>query len=907
MFGASDRISAWARRDPARYSSRSVTTENDRYDPLSRRFVGWTLRHGRALWLAALLTSVLAGWRTVHLYRNLRSDIEELLPRNAPSVVAIQELRRRIPGLQFLGVIVDAGPDASPERMAAARRLIDDLAARVRAYPRHLIGNLRLGIAAERAFIEGHAAELLDIEDLHLIRERIDARLHYEYGRETGTLLDDSEGPPPLDFSDIERRYQARAPTSRLDGDRFGNAHLGTTLLLIETGTFSTGATESAELIDRVEADLRDLGGPGAYAPGLAIGYTGDVAISAEETAALVADLTLSSLLVMGAVVLVLLLYFRWWPAALVLTAPLAIATLCAFALANLLGVRDLNSNTAFLGSIIVGNGINFGIIQLGRYVEERRRHLGVEEALVTALWGTRTGTLSAALAAGVAYASLMAMQFRGFQQFGVIGGIGMVLCWVFTATLTPPLVAWLDRAPAFPERIGARWGSGHGVMRALSSCVSRYPRAIVGVALVLTIGALVRVRGFGEGQLEHDLSRLRRADTWKSGEGYWGAKMDTLLGQYLTPTAILADTEVGARRVARELRTAMDKAPLSEMVAMVRTADDFLAPDAAERRTEIEAIRRKLTPNIRERLTPEQRDRVDRMLGTTMPPPITIDQIPDTLLKGLREMDGTIGRVVLVYPKPTAALWDGPRNSAFVEALRTVARVARPSDGRDARVAGGPPLTADITVSMNRDGPLASALAFGGVALTVLALFRFGVATPFVLGALVLGVLWLVALAMVMRIRINFINFIAFPITFGIGVDYAVNVMGRYLRDGSRSVVGAIRDTGGAVALCSMTTMIGYSSLLVAENRGLFLFGFLAVLGEVTCLTAAVVVLPAALILFRGGDSPDVGGQADQPPADPDDGGGAIARREAGATTTPTPVDGAPGSPAAVGARSGP
>jgi len=100
--------------------------------------------------------------------------------------------------------------------------------------------------------------------------------------------------------------------------------------------------------------------------------------------------------------------------------------------------------------------------------------------------------------------------------------------------------------------------------------------------------------------------------------------------------------------------------------------------------------------------------------------------------------------------------------------------------------------------------------------------------------------------------IKINFINFIAFPITFGIGVDYAVNVMARYLRDGERDVARAIRGTGGAVGLCSMTTIIGYSSLLVAQNVGLFLFGLLAVLGELTCLTTAVVVMPAVLQLVR-------------------------------------------------------
>ena len=49
--------------------------------------------------------------------------------------------------------------------------------------------------------------------------------------------------------------------------------------------------------------------------------------------------------------------------------------------------------------------------------------------------------------------------------------------------------------------------------------------------------------------------------------------------------------------------------------------------------------------------------------------------------------------------------------------------------------------------------------------------------------------------------------------------VDYAVNVMARYLGDSGRDVGAAIRGTGGAVSLCSVTTIIGYSSLLVAKN----------------------------------------------------------------------------------------
>ena len=91
-----------------------------------------------------------------------------------------------------------------------------------------------------------------------------------------------------------------------------------------------------------------------------------------------------------------------------------------------------------------------------------------------------------------------------------------------------------------------------------------------------------------------------------------------------------------------------------------------------------------------------------------------------------------------------------------------------------------------------------------------------------------------------------NFLNFVVLPITFGIGVDYAVNIVQRYRQGGSLEKV--LRETGSAVALCSLTTVIGYASLMVADSQALAGFGLLAALGEVTCLFTALFVLPAWL-----------------------------------------------------------
>src|SRR5579872_7104087 len=97
-----------------------------------RAFVLWTLRHGRLLWALALVLAIPAATRTASLYVHLRSEIEQLLPREAPSVRALDEMRARSPGLHFLGVVAEASDAAD---LPSAEHFVDDLAARIRAYP----------------------------------------------------------------------------------------------------------------------------------------------------------------------------------------------------------------------------------------------------------------------------------------------------------------------------------------------------------------------------------------------------------------------------------------------------------------------------------------------------------------------------------------------------------------------------------------------------------------------------------------------------------------------------------------------------------------------------------------------------------------------------------------------------
>jgi hypothetical protein len=213
--------------------------------------------------------------------------------------------------------------------------------------------------------------------------------------------------------------------------------------------------------------------------------------------------------------------------------------------------------------------------------------------------------------------------------------------------------------------------------------------------------------------------------------------------------------------------------------------------------------------------------------------------------------MDGRLGRNVLVFPTIGAHTWEAERISGFTRDLRAVAEAAGPGV-----VATGPlMLSSDMIDAMRRDGPRATAAAFLVVIGVVWLSFRSMHLSFVAVGALLVGVLVMLGLGAWTGQRLNFSNFIALPLTFGITADYSLNVLKRYQSSGDLDA--AVGDTGGAVALCSATTVIGFGSLLMAHNQALFSFGALAVAGELTGLCTAALVLPAFLAWRRARSAP--------------------------------------------------
>src|SRR6202022_5160786 len=167
-----------------------------------------------------------------------------------------------------------------------------------------------------------------------------------------------------------------------------------------------------------------------------------------------------------------------------------------------------------------------------------------------------------------------------------------------------------------------------------------------------------------------------------------------------------------------------------------------------------------------------------------------------------------------------------GRLDLAEVEQMRPLPRGACADAGVHALAFNPLLLLSDIDDAIWRDGPRATLIALLLVCGLVFAVLRQPRAALAVLGCLLVGFAGLLGIAAAAGVRANFLNFVVLPLTCGIGVDYAVNIVQRQRQEPGASIVRLLRETGGAVALCSATTVIGYGSLLVADKQALPRFG---------------------------------------------------------------------------------
>jgi len=315
------------------------------------------------------------------------------------------------------------------------------------------------------------------------------------------------------------------------------------------------------------------------------------------------------------------------------------------------------------------------------------------------------------------------------------------------------------------------------------------------------------------------------------------------ILGATQGGMVVVTDTAEEARQLHEVLDARWDAAPVgAKPFLAARSLWSFVPTDQPAKVPTLLALRERLE-RAHDKGFVDERDWKD--LAPLLPPldlaPFGVDDLPPEVARPFTDKNGTRGALVFVEAEPTAS-----SDLHYLLRHADAFRETRLPSGKVVRGSGHAVIFADMLKAVVRDIPKAVSLSLGLTLFAVFATFGRTARSLAVLFALAVGTAGVAIFISLADVKLNFLNFAALPITFGIGVDYAVNVAQRYYSDGRNDVASALRTSGGAVVLCSLTTILGYLALLGSHNQAIRSLGALGVVGEVSCLLAAVLVLPA-------------------------------------------------------------
>lgn len=815
----------------------------------------------RKPWLFIATALALTAVSTVLALRlRLMTGFESLLPESRASVKELKRVTALTTGVSTVFVVLE-GDEKTP--VTALRAAADALVPELEKIGPPWVGHAETGVHEGIRYLSPRAGLFLSQEKLEALKADVDTRYAQAVGEASGLLvnLDDDEAldggadTKTIDFGTLRESLRIEGADPDRYPDGYYQSQDGRSVIVLVRSKVPNGDfDQGSEVLRRIRAVVSGMNLT-RFDPAMTVGYAGDLETGVTEFEAINRDLTdvgiAGGLMIAG----VVLFYYLRARMVVLLLVTIGIGVSWTFGMTQLT-IGRLNIATGFLFTIIGGNGINFAIIYMARYLEARRT-VAVDESLRVALRETWVPTLTAGAAAGASYGSLGATDFRGFHDFGIIGGVGILVCWVATYWALPAMLVVTERFrpmsnedTGFMARLRAKTGNGN-FGAPFVYLVARFPRAVAGIGLAAAlVGVFAGVYWVASDPLEYDLRNLRTDATERANEMRLDALGNDVTGHVgASGMAILVNEPSQVAELKKVLYARRDAAPEDEKpFKQLHALQDFV-PEGQEAKIPIlmHIRKRLMRAHSQGAVTEADWQKIEPVLPPENLKPFDMNDLPEAVARAFTESDGRRGRIVYISPTSVRLVDDAHYLFRWADSYRATTLPG----GEVILGSGRAVIYADMWASVIEDVPKAVWLSFGATVLVVLLAFRRGKSTIAVLGALLVGIAWMLALLVVFDVKLNFLNFVALPITFGIGVDYSVNVVQRYVREGRGSALLAIRETGGAVILCSLTTTLGYLALVRSANFGVRSLGIAAFIGEVCCLLASVLVLPAVLLLI--------------------------------------------------------
>jgi hypothetical protein len=651
-------------------------------------------------------------------------------------------------------------------------------------------------------------------------------------------------------------------------------------------GNGSDESPESIAAIRQAVARLRP------EFPGLAAGVTGTQALISDETISTQADARIATVVSLVGVTLLYLLFFKRFRHPLMIVAVLMVGLIWTMGFVALT-VGHLTIITIFVAPMLLGLADDFGVHFIARYEEERHHGHGTIAALHTVFEYTVPGIIAGAVTTALAFAAVMLADFRGVQELGLIASGGILLSLLATLLLLPALIVIGEAYRPWVARPG-EWTFLTSLFTCLGRVVGRARWFFLVFAGLCTLGGfatlptvsfdynILNLHARGTESVEWEKRIIENSE--RSSRDAWAtaptleAAMHKAAVLAALPTVEAVESVASLIPSGQEERLPLVRAlhpllrdlphtlpsptvvnlpdlqsTLNKLTLKLRAGSGEVAPEQAPVGNVLQEVRQSLVAvsarlqqqptattaaleRFQHALFRDFQDKWSLLRNNLDPPgPITLADIPARLRARFVSADGT-KFLLQIYAKKN--VWEREAQEEFVSQLRQV----------DPDVTGSPVIVFESAQVMKKgyiEGGFYALMVIVMVAFVALRRVGDVVLAMVPLG---LGMIWAAGLMWLFNLQFNLANLVAVPLIIGIGVENGLHLMHRYREEGEGGPALVAGSTGQSVALFSLTTMIGFGSLMVGKYYGIFSMGLLLTLAVGSVLVASLMVLPLLL-----------------------------------------------------------
>ncbi|OVE81375.1 hypothetical protein BVY03_04110 [bacterium K02(2017)] len=789
--------------------------------------------------LIGIILSIICFPRAIGLLSNIQTDLINLLPDSFPSVKQSEIIKKQFDRRSSLFLIINS-PNSAQNQLA----MLD--------MKNYLLKDPQVGeVRIEKRgydFFNQNKLLLLDLKDLYKINNRLKDRIQKE--KLGGLYLDfEDEDTNEDDWDSYADKY-ADQFVNGVDSRYLTNNDQTVFVLDIYPKKIGTGLQFFKDFGKHIQEYVKGFSF-NKYDPQMKHGYTGSIITRVDQYDAIITDLKNAALISGISIFLLLYLYFinflsfkspnlPWvkkitmpiLPVAAIFI-PMLFAIILTFSFCSYF-IQQLNVITSFLFAIIFGLGVDIGIHLISRYFQDRQKGYEIDNIHHHLLVKTGKSCAIGILTTCAGFYVLVVNDFKGFSEFGWIAGHGLIIALLTYLIFFPCILLLIDRFNLF-----------HFSNKKLTSNLwdkNWIPKANLFLTIFIII-SLFSLSGFWNVEFEWNFKNLKFSEPDRRIQN---ELLKQTRNRVNSPAVYLINNEVEARKIAQKIRQKQNSGEIST-IQYYRSYYDMFPFSQPEKFSVLSQINHQLNDDALNTVEETEREIIDYFQDNYKKlKAIYKNDIPKDIHKIFWGKSQNISSVAYIMPKPHLDLENG------VHAINFYNDIGKLNIFDDSFYAVSDSIVfAEVLITLFKDARIALILASLAIGTLIFIHFKRFKPTFIILFSLFCGLLWLIALMPLFKIKLNFYNMIIIPALIGMGVDNAIHIYHRFEELGKRSILLVLKTSGGAAFMASLTTVMGYSGLLFTSHPGLKSIGILAILGMSCCLVASLVLLPLMIQVF--------------------------------------------------------